>query len=34
MSVEDSILETYVGKFELMPDFILTINKHDGQLKA
>ena len=33
MAVEDAILETYVGKYEAMPGFILTINKYDSQLK-
>ncbi len=32
--VPDSILETYVGKFELAPNFILTIRKDGSQLKA
>ena len=32
--VEDSVLETYVGKYELMPGFVLTINKYDSQLKV
>lgn len=30
--VEDAILETYVGKYELMPGLILTITKSDNQL--
>ena len=33
VAVEDIILETYVGKYEAMPGFILTINKYDSQLK-
>ena len=33
VAVEDAILETYVGKYELMAGFILTINKYDSQLK-
>ncbi len=32
--VADAILESYVGKYELMPGFILTINKYDSQLKV
>lgn len=32
--VEDAILESYVGKYELMPGFNLTINKYDSQLKV
>ena len=32
--VEDAILESYVGKYELMAGFILTINKYDNQLKV
>ncbi|WP_303282129.1 serine hydrolase [Flavivirga amylovorans] len=32
--VPDDILETYVGKFELMPSFIITITKEGSQLKA
>jgi len=32
--VADDILESYVGKYELMPGFILTINKYDSQLKV
>ncbi|MFK5856060.1 MAG: DUF3471 domain-containing protein [Bacteroidota bacterium] len=31
--VEDAILESYVGKYELMPGFVLTITKYDSQLK-
>jgi len=30
--VEDAILETYVGKYELMAGFILTVIKKDSQL--
>jgi len=33
VAVEDAILETYAGKYELMAGFILTINKYDSQLK-
>ncbi len=32
--VEDAILESYVGKYELAAGFILTINKYDSQLKV
>ncbi|WOD43186.1 serine hydrolase [Hwangdonia lutea] len=32
--VPDAILETYVGKYELAPNFVLTIRKKDGQLKV
>ncbi len=32
--VEDAILETYVGKFELMAGLNLTISKNDSQLKV
>jgi len=32
--VPDAILETYIGKFELMPSFILTVTKEGSQLKA
>ncbi|MBE0675224.1 MAG: DUF3471 domain-containing protein, partial [Bacteroidales bacterium] len=31
--VDDAILETFVGKYELMAGFILTITKYDSQLK-
>lgn len=34
VTVEDAILESYVGKYELAPGFVLTIAKYDGQLKA
>lgn len=30
--VEEEILETYVGRYELMPNFILTVTKHGSQL--
>ena len=33
VAVEDAILETYVGKYELMAGLILTITKYDSQLK-
>lgn len=32
--VEDAILESYVGEYELTPGFTLTITKHDSQLKV
>ncbi len=32
--VPDTILQTYVGKYELMPNFILTISKQGNQMKA
>ena len=32
--VADEILETYVGKYELMPGFILTITREGNQLKT
>jgi hypothetical protein len=32
VTVEDAILETYVGKYELSPGFILTIIKNENQL--
>lgn len=32
--VDDAILQTYVGKYELAPGFILTVAKYDSQLKA
>jgi hypothetical protein len=34
VAVEDAILETYVGKFELMAGLILTISKNESQLKV
>lgn len=34
VAVEDAILESYVGKYELMAGLILTINKYDSQLKV
>lgn len=33
VTVAESILETYVGKYELSPGFILTISKPEKQLK-
>lgn len=32
--VPDALLETYVGKYELMPAFILTVTKEGSQLKG
>jgi len=32
--VSEEILETYLGKFELMPEFIITITREGSQLKA
>ena len=32
VSVEDAILETYIGKYEVQPEFYLTITKKDSQL--
>ena len=32
VTVEDAILETYVGKFELSPGFLFTVIKNDSQL--
>lgn len=32
--VPDNILETYVGKYQLAPNFTITIRKVDSQLKA
>ncbi|AFL81242.1 penicillin-binding protein, beta-lactamase class C [Aequorivita sublithincola DSM 14238] len=34
VSVPDAILESYVGKYELQPGFILTITKEGSQLNA
>ena len=31
--VDEAILETYVGKYELAPSFILTVSRNDKQLK-
>ena len=33
-TVEDKILDTYVGKYELRPSFIMTITKEGGRLYA
>ena len=32
--VKDAILESYIGKYELKPGFVLTVAKYDNQLKA
>lgn len=34
VAVADSISSAYVGKYEIRPQFILTITKENGQLKA
>ncbi|SDB50130.1 CubicO group peptidase, beta-lactamase class C family [Flavobacteriaceae bacterium MAR_2010_188] len=34
VSVEDAVLESYVGNYELAPGFVLTVTKYDNQLKA
>lgn len=34
IKVPDAILETYIGKYELMPGFILTVTKEGSQLKT
>ena len=34
VTVEDDILESYVGKYELAPGFVLTVSKYNSQLKA
>lgn len=34
IKVPEAILESYVGKYELMPNFILTVTKEGTQLKA
>jgi len=34
IAVDAETLETYVGKYELAPNFILTISRTDNQLKA
>ena len=33
VTVEDAVLESYSGKYELMAGFVLTIAKNDSQLK-
>tara|TARA_B100000809_G_scaffold263235_1_gene315985 strand:+ start:5512 stop:7275 length:1764 start_codon:yes stop_codon:yes gene_type:complete len=32
--IADAVLETYIGKYELMPSFILTVTKEGNQLKT
>lgn len=32
--VDDAVLASYVGKYELLPGFILTVAKYENQLKA
>lgn len=34
VSVEPAVLQSYVGKYELVPGFILTVARYDGQLKV
>ncbi|WP_298500093.1 serine hydrolase [uncultured Algibacter sp.] len=34
VNVPDAILETYLGKYELMPGFVLTVTKEGNQLKT
>jgi len=34
ITVTENILESYVGKYELVPGFILTVSKDSNQLKA
>lgn len=34
IEVPDHILESYIGKYKLMPNFILTVTKEDHQMKA
>lgn len=34
IEVPDHILESYIGKYELMTNFILTVTKEDHQMKA
>jgi CubicO group peptidase (beta-lactamase class C family) len=34
VKVSDAVLETYIGKYELQPGFILTITKEGNQLKT
>ncbi len=33
VTVEDEILETYVGEYEMRPNFILSVRRYDNQLK-
>ena len=34
ISIDDATLQTYVGKYELEPGFVITVTKEDSQLKA
>ena len=34
ISIEDSILQSYVGKYELAPGFVITVSKEGNQMKA
>lgn len=34
ITIDEKVLESYVGKYELMPEFILTITKNGTQLEA
>jgi GTP:adenosylcobinamide-phosphate guanylyltransferase len=34
ISIEDEILESYVGQYQLSPSFIITITKEGKQMKA
>jgi len=34
VEVSDAILETYIGKYELVPGFVLTVTKEGNQLKT
>jgi CubicO group peptidase (beta-lactamase class C family) len=34
VSVEDHLLQSYVGRYELSPNFIITISKEGNQMKA
>ncbi|RIA10205.1 CubicO group peptidase (beta-lactamase class C family) [Flavobacteriaceae bacterium MAR_2010_72] len=32
--IDDTILESYIGKYELSPEFVITVSKDGSQLKA
>ena len=32
--IEESILQSYTGKYELAPEFVITVSKDGSQLKA
>jgi CubicO group peptidase (beta-lactamase class C family) len=34
ISIDDSILQSYVGKYELAPGFVITVSKEGNQMKA